>query len=124
MARWTETGIGAARPTKDFAKTLRRQLSLPEALLWVQLKAGRLEGFKFRKQHPVGSYVLDFYCAKAALAVEVDGVDHGMGNRPRKDAVRDRWLAARGVKTLRLPARYVLESMDDALRTIVAELRR
>jgi very-short-patch-repair endonuclease len=103
-----------------FAKTLRRSLSLPEVLLWKALKGRQFEGLQFRKQHPVGPYILDFYCHDLKLAVEVDGQSHGMGDRAERDAVRDAWLEARGVRTLRLPASLVLESVDDALRTIRA----
>jgi very-short-patch-repair endonuclease len=124
MARWTNEGIGAPRPTKDFAKQLRRRMSLPEVLLWVQIKGSRLDGLQFRKQHPVGPYILDFYCHSARLAIEVDGDGHSFGDRPERDAARDAWLLERGVRTLRLSASYVLDSMDDVLRTILNEARR
>jgi very-short-patch-repair endonuclease len=51
----------------------------------------------FRRQHPIGRYVLDFYCAEARLAVEIDGMSHDLGDRPRHDANRDAWLNARGL---------------------------
>ena len=124
MARWTTSGIGARRPTKDFARKLRREMSLPEVLLWVQLKGQRLEGLKFRKQHPVGPYILDFYCHDVRLALEVDGEGHSLGDRPERDAVRDAWLLTRGIRTLRLSATAVLDSMDDALRMIITEAAR
>jgi very-short-patch-repair endonuclease len=94
-------------------------MSLPEVLLWVQLKGARLDGLKFRKQHPIGPYILDFYCAEVRLDVEIDGAGHGFGDQPERDAERDAWLAEQGIRTLRLPARYVLESMNDVLATIV-----
>jgi len=119
MANWSARSR-TSRPTKVFAKTLRRSLSLPEVLLWQALKGRQFEGLQFRKQHPVGPYILDFYCHDLKLAVEVDGQSHGMGDRAERDAVRDAWLEARGVRTLRLPASLVLESVDDALRTIRA----
>ena len=99
-------------------------MSLPEVLLWVQLKGGRLDGLRFRKQHPIGRYVLDFYCHEAKLAVEVDGQGHGFGDNAERDAARDAWLSAQGVRTIRLRAGYVLESMDDALRTIREAARK
>jgi very-short-patch-repair endonuclease len=63
------------------ARRLRRTMSLPEVLLWTQLR-GKPLGIKFRKQHPVGDYVVDFYCAEKQLAVEIDGIAHDMGDRP------------------------------------------
>ena len=114
--------MDAPRQTKDRAKSLRRTMSLPEVLLWRALKGRKMEGLHFRKQHPVGPYVLDFYCDARKLAVEVDGGSHGFGDRPDRDDRRDAWLAERGIRTLRLPASLVLRSVDDAARTIWARL--
>ena len=110
--------MDAPRTTKDFARSLRRRLSLPEALLWNALKGRRLGGLRFRKQHPVGPYVLDFYCDERKLAVEIDGAGHNFGD-PERDGRRDAWLAERGIRTLRIPAAAVLESVDGAARTIL-----
>ncbi|MDQ3245911.1 MAG: endonuclease domain-containing protein [Pseudomonadota bacterium] len=101
------------------ARTLRRKLTLPEGLLWRELRR-RPEGLKFRRQHPCGRYVLDFYCDAAALAIEVDGMVHAMGNRPQRDECRDEWLSANGVKTLRIPVSDVLRELDSVVRQIVA----
>ncbi len=84
--------MDAPRPTKDRAKILRRAMSLPEVLLWRAIKARQLAGLHFRKQHPMGPYVLDFYCDAERLAVEVDGSDHDFGDRPVRDERRDAWL--------------------------------
>jgi len=90
----------------------------PEARLWVALRGKALEGWRFRRQHPIGPYVLDFYCDRARLAVEVDGQTHWIGNNQARDAERDAWVAARGVRTLRLSANLVFEDLDAALRMI------
>ena len=116
--------MDAPRRTKVLAKRLRREMSLPEVLLWLGLKARRLEGLHFRRQHPIGPYVLDFYCDTLKLAVEVDGASHSFGDRPRLDVVRDAWMARQGIRTLRIPAVEVLESVDGALSAILAEARR
>jgi very-short-patch-repair endonuclease len=110
--------MDGSRVTKDRAKALRRTMSLPEVLLWKALKGRQLRGLQFRKQHPLGPYVLDFYCDARRLAVEVDGQAHGLGDGPAHDARRDAWLLERGVRTLRLSARLVLDDVDAALRTI------
>ena len=73
----------------------------------------------FRRQHPIGPYVLDFYCAKARLAVEVDGISHDMGNRPQRDIRRDVWLEARGVMVMRIPASELTYKIDEAADAIV-----
>jgi very-short-patch-repair endonuclease len=114
--------MDAPRTTKDFAKSLRRQMSLPEVLLWRAIKGRKLNGLQFRKQHPIGPYVLDFYCDAARLAVEVDGGSHDFGDRPERDERRDAWMLERGVRTLRLSASLILADVDDAARTIIAHI--
>jgi ATP-dependent DNA helicase RecQ len=106
------------------AQELRLNMSPPELKLWDQLRGRRLDGFKFRRQHPFDPYVLDFYCPEKRLAVEVDGEAHSMGDNPARDARRDAYLAKQGVRVLRFSARTVFEDMDAVVRTIAAELRR
>ena len=109
--------------TRVFAKQLRRQLSLPEGLLWRAIKAGKVDGLKFRKQHPVGPYVLDLYCHEVRLCVEVDGQSHGFGRQPEDDGRRDAWLADHGIRTLRISAALVLEEVDAAVVMITEAAR-
>ena len=97
-------------------------MSLPEVLLWNAIKGRRVNGLQFRKQHPIGPYVLDFYCDREKLAVEVDGGFHDFGDRPERDQRRDSWLAANGVRTLRLSASLILADVDDATRTIIGQI--
>ena len=114
--------MDGSRVTKDRAKALRRTMSLPEVLLWKVLKGRKLAGLHFRKQHPIGPYVLDFYCDAERLAVEVDGGGHGFGDRPERDERRDAWLKAQGISTLRITASLVLGDVDNATRTILGWL--
>jgi very-short-patch-repair endonuclease len=104
---------------RAFAKHLRRRLTLPEGLLWRAIKGRQADGLHVRKQHPIGPYVLDFYCHEARLCVEIDGAAHTFGDRPRADARRDAWLAGKGVRTLRIPASAVLEDVDGVVRMIL-----
>ncbi|WP_405029578.1 endonuclease domain-containing protein, partial [Novosphingobium sp.] len=86
------------RIPRDLTKApqLRDRLSLSEALLWGLLK-GSPNGVHFRSQHPIGDYVLDFYCAKAKVAFEIDGIVHDIGDQPEHDARRDAWqVCSRG----------------------------
>ena len=108
-----------SRQTILRARKLRGALTPPEAALWTALRA-RPAGQRFRRQHPLGPYILDFYCPAARLAIEVDGKAHDMGRNPGRDAARDAWLAAQGVTVLRLPAALVLTDLPAALRTILA----
>ena len=93
-------------------------MSLPEVLLWQHLRKQPL-GVKFRRQHPVGAYVLDFFCAKTQTAIEIDGIVHDMGNHPQHDTRRDRWLAEQGIEVLRIPASEVLHSPGDVAAAIL-----
>ena len=95
---------------------------MPEGLLWRELRR-RPGGLKFRRQHPAGRYVLDFFCAERRLAVEVDGEVHARGDRPVRDAERDNWLRSQGVRVLRIPAQDVLSNLDGVLRHIAHTAR-
>jgi very-short-patch-repair endonuclease len=101
------------------ARELRKEMSLPEVLLWVQLQR-HPGGHKFRKQVPQHPYTLDFACLKARLAIEVDGEAHNRGDQPKQDEIRDRMMAERGFRTLRLPAYEVLKNMEGCVMAIVA----
>jgi very-short-patch-repair endonuclease len=105
-------GVGQSR-------RLRRTMSLPEVLLWRELRVGP-GALKFRRQHPTGPYSLDFYCGDARLAIEVDGEAHGRGDRPERDEARDAWLARAGIETMRIPAKEVLRDLEAVLRGIAA----
>lgn len=96
-------------------------MSLPEVLLWQVLRS-QPGGYRFRRQAPAGDYVLDFYCAPARLAIEVDGEAHSRGDRPGRDLVRDAWLEQRGVRVLRVRAEDVLRDLDSVVRYILAEV--
>ena len=69
--------------------------------MWRWLRDRRFSGYKFRRQFPMGEYVLDFFCEESRLNIELDGGGHGAPEQRAKDAVRDAWLATQGVKVLR-----------------------
>jgi very-short-patch-repair endonuclease len=95
-------------------------MSLPEVLLWQQLRK-RPQGLKFRRQQVAGRYVTDFYCHSANLAVEIDGEAHSRGNAPEWDDRRDAELKRQGVRMLRIPAYEVLGNLEGVLQAIVIE---
>ncbi|HSZ67112.1 MAG TPA: endonuclease domain-containing protein [Xanthobacteraceae bacterium] len=84
-------------------------MTLPETLLWQVLRSRHVAGLRFRRQHPVGPYILDFYCASARLAVEIDGAAHDSAEQVRHDERRTAWLASRHIKVLRIAAADVLK---------------
>ena len=89
-------------------------MSLPEVLLWQ-----RLRGRGFLRQHPVGPFILDFFCSSACLAIEVDGVQHEA--RADQDARRDAHLLGLGIQTLRISASEVLRDPDAAAERILGD---
>jgi very-short-patch-repair endonuclease len=101
------------------ARALRRTLTQPEARLWQFLRT-RPDGLKFRRQHPIGPYVVDFYCPASRLVVEVDGEVHGMGHNPARDLARDAWLREQGFRVCRIPARELYGDIEPAVRLILS----
>ncbi|WP_294261933.1 endonuclease domain-containing protein [uncultured Sphingomonas sp.] len=86
---------------------------------------GDQASLRFRRQYAAGPFVLDFYCAKARLAVEVDGDAHSRSDRPARDDARTQWLAAHGVEVLRIAAIDVQRDLDAVVRLIeTTALRR
>jgi very-short-patch-repair endonuclease len=88
----------------------------------VRLKNRRLGGFKFRVQHPIGPYILDFYCAEARLAVEIDGQSHWTDERIEHDARRDAYFRTMGIQTLRLSTE-LLKAPGRAAEVVLEALR-
>ena len=85
----------------QIARTLRTNETWAEKLLWSWLRDGRFSAYKFRRQHPYPPHVLDFFCLEAMLNIELDGGQHGEPEKSQKDADRDAFLEARGIKVLR-----------------------
>jgi len=108
-------GVGG----KQRVRALRRNMSLPEVRLWQVLRQ-RPDGLKFRRQHPSGPYVADFYCHEARLVIEIDGEAHGRGDAPMRDEQRDRWFYAKGLAVLRIPAIAVLNDLESVLAGVLA----
>jgi very-short-patch-repair endonuclease len=100
----------------DRARTLRRHSTDVEALLWSRLRNRALGGHKFRRQRPVGPYVVDFVCLELALIIEVDGGQHAL--RRREDARRTEWLESEGLRVLRFWNHEVLQNLEGVLWTI------
>ena len=100
------------------ARALRRDMTLPEGMLW-QVLRGRPKGLKFRRQHPIGRCIVDFYCPAAKLVVEIDGFVHEMGQNPTRDMRRDAWLKSQGLTVLRLGASDVIGDLNSVVTAIL-----
>ena len=106
-------------PNRDSAKQLRRNMTDAEQRLWYYLRAHRLQGFKFKRQQPIGPYIVDFVCLDVRLVVEVDGGQHA---EVKIDQVRDAWLHSQGFRIMRFWNNDVLISTDMVLQAIADEL--
>ena len=104
--------------SKTFARRLRRDQTDAEQMLWARLRNRQLDGWKFRRQVPLGKFVVDFVCYDEKLVVELDGGQHG--ENPDDDATRTAWLEARGFRVLRFWNHEVLENLEGVL-TIIAK---
>jgi very-short-patch-repair endonuclease len=102
------------------ARIMRREPTPAERVLWQALRDKQLHGLKFRRQVPLGPYIVDFYCSAARLVVEVDGVVHADSTT---DPVRDEWLRAQGLHVLRFWNDEVLKNLDGVL-IVIAETTR
>jgi len=104
--------------TITLARRLRKTMTRAEVALWCALRRKAFGGLRFRRQHGLGPYVVDFYCPAARLAIELDGGVHGDEDAALRDALRDQWIASRGVRMLRMPNALVLGDIDAAMRLI------
>jgi len=100
------------------ARLFRRNLTDAEARLWFRLK-GKPEGLHFRRQHPVGPYIADFYCAAARLIIEIDGLVHGTEDIADRDERRTAYLEAQGFTIYRLSGADVLGDPDEAALGVI-----
>src|SRR5215813_8617029 len=117
-----------SEPQHHRAKHLRRAMTRAEVLLWRYLKAHHLDGISFRRQAPMGRYVVDFVCHTARVVVELDGETHDFDARQQHDVVREAWLASRGYVVLRFTNDQALSSLEGVLtvirETAAARVRR
>ena len=102
------------------ARRLRSNPTDAEKRLWSRIRNKQLGGFRFRRQQPIGAFVVDFFCPEANLIVEVDGGQHA--DNPRDEA-RTRWLEARGYRVVRFWNNEVLGNTDGVLETLLGALR-
>jgi very-short-patch-repair endonuclease len=113
MARGISTKIATR------ARRFRRELTEPEAMLWSRLKGRGKDQPIFRRQVPIGSIILDFYCVAAKLDVEVDGRTHWDDEAQAKDEARDYWLAQQGISVMRVGAGAIYRALGKVMDGII-----
>lgn len=105
---------------KDQRRALRSNLTSAEAVLWNHLKNGQLHNRKFRRQHSIGEYILDFYCPQEKLAVELDGAGHFTAAGNLHDAARTEYLNAVGIRVIRFENKLIWSVLESVLQTIAS----
>ena len=106
------------RKLKELAKTLRKNMTFSEVILWNHLKRKQMRGYDFDRQRPIDEYIVDFYCKALMLAIEIDGSTHEGERAWKKDQARQRRLESLGVRFLRFHDGDVKNNLDAVLRTI------
>ncbi len=109
---------GASPKIFSNAKNLRENVTKAEESLWIELRNNQLEGYKFRRQHPLSIYIVDFYCHKLKLVIEVDGVYHQTEEQKKLDAERTSAIAFQGLKVLRFTNEDVISNVSIVLNKI------
>ena len=102
-----------------FAREMRREPTAAELKFWYQVRNRRLEGFKFKRQVPIGNYIADFVCTERRIIVEIDGGQHSASER---DAIRDAYLKSHGYRVMRFWNADVLTNMEGVIDMIIAAL--
>ncbi len=106
----------------ELARHLRRNLTVDERRLWAELRELRRVGVHFRRQAPIGRYIVDFVCFKKRLVVEVDGIQHDSAHGRKADQERDAFLTVQGFRVLRFTNGDVTHSLDGVVLEVMAAL--
>jgi very-short-patch-repair endonuclease len=106
------------RHLKKYSRRLRKEMTDAERVLWSRIRGKQLKGLQVYRQKPVGRFVVDFYCPKAKLVIELDGGQHYTEDLKAKDEMRDRYMMAQGLKTLRFSDKEVFENLTGVLEEI------
>lgn len=103
---------------KKYSQQLRKNMTDAEKALWTKIRGRQMKGYQFYRQKPIGNFIVDFYCPKANLVIELDGGQHYSEDRKIKDDQRDNYLKNMGLSVLRFSDREVFENMGGVLEKI------
>jgi very-short-patch-repair endonuclease len=106
------------RDLKNLSRSLRNNMTAAERLLWSRLRSRQIKGFLFYRQKIIGEYIVDFYCPKAALIIEVDGGQHYSIQGREKDKKRDEYLTRSGLNVLRFSDNEVLTNINSVMEMV------
>lgn len=103
---------------KTLSRKLRNQSTMSEILLWQKLRAKQVKGLQFMRQKPIGNYIVDFYCSKLKLVIEIDGYSHSSEETYKRDKTRQSDLESLGLTILRFDDKNVKQDLDGVVRVI------
>jgi very-short-patch-repair endonuclease len=112
---------GASKTTFKNAKINRKTTTETEALLWQELRGKKIDGFKFRRQHPIDTFIADFYCHEKKIVVEIDGEYHFQNDQPQYDAWRTEILENLGITVIRF-SNYEVENEIEKVKNLIKEI--
>ncbi|MFH1245190.1 MAG: DUF559 domain-containing protein [Candidatus Omnitrophota bacterium] len=107
---------------KQYSRQLRKNMTNTETVLWSKLRGKQLKGYPFYRQKPIGNFIVDFYCPKGKLIIELDGGQHYSEGGKAKDQERDKYLEGTGLSILRFSDREVFENISGVLEKIWSRL--
>ena len=102
----------------DLKRRLRSNMTGPETRLWSRLRARQFQGLKFRRQHGIGPYIVDFYCPEQSLVIEVDGDSHADAGQIVKDQLRDKYFQSLGLRVIRYFNNDIVKNLDGVLEDL------
>ena len=103
---------------KKYSRRLRKDMTDAEKLLWSKMRGTQLKGFQVYRQKPIGRFVVDFYCPKAHLIIELDGGQHDSEEMRARDGLRDKYMESLGLRVLRFSDREIFENLTAVLEKI------
>ncbi|MCP4995282.1 MAG: endonuclease domain-containing protein [Gammaproteobacteria bacterium] len=106
--------------TKSNSRNLRKNMTDAERMLWAKIRGRQLQGFHFRRQHPIGDYIVDFICLELKLIIELDGSQHM--EQQQYDMKRSQWLLKNGFKVIRFWNNEVFDDLDGVMHAIYGHL--
>ncbi|WP_251795793.1 MULTISPECIES: endonuclease domain-containing protein [unclassified Arenibacter] len=114
---------GAKPDTFAKAQHLREQMTETEIILWNRLKDNKEEGYKFRRQHPIHKFIVDFYCHQAKLIIEIDGKYHESDHQKQYDLDRSKILTFQGLKILRFTNEEIMNDIENVIKKIKQNIK-
>jgi len=115
--------LGYDRKLKQLSQQLRENLTDAEKQLWTKIRMRQLKGYRFYRQRPIGDYIVDFFCPRAKLVIEIDGSQHLVGETIEYDRIRDDYLSSLGLRVMRFNNNDVLTNIEGVIERIGEEIQ-